>query len=43
VAVDYDGWAIVELERVPTTSGEPLRAALDARRYLEAIGVVPRA
>jgi inosose dehydratase len=37
-ATSYDGWAVVELDRVPDPAGTPMESGLVAKRYLEGLG-----
>ena len=36
--IGFDGWAVVELDRVPDTARTPKESGAIARRYLEALG-----
>ena len=36
--VDFDGWAIVELDRVPVSTRTPKASAVISRQYLEGLG-----
>lgn len=38
-AVDFDAWAIVELDSVPDPAGTPKQSGAIARRYLESLGM----
>jgi inosose dehydratase len=37
--IGFDGWAVVELDRVPDGSRTPKQSGAIARRYLEALGI----
>jgi len=37
-ATNYDGWAVVELDRVPDPAGTPMESGLVAKRFIEGLG-----
>jgi sugar phosphate isomerase/epimerase len=37
-ATRYEGWAVVELDRVPDPASTPLEAGYVAKRFLEGLG-----
>jgi inosose dehydratase len=37
-ATSYEGWAVVELDRVPDPTGTPMESGLVAKRFIEGLG-----
>ncbi len=37
-ATSYEGWAVVELDRVPDPAGTPMESGLVAKRFIEGLG-----
>lgn len=37
-ATNYEGWAVVELDRVPDPAGTPMESGLVAKRFIEGLG-----